>query len=183
VETIELLFALKCKYPGNLTLTRGNHESRQTTQFYGFYEEVKRKYGNVNVWKYVTDVFDYLPLGALVEGKIFCVHGGLSPDIKTIDQIRNIDRIKEIPHTGAFSDLMWSDPDHIKGWATSPRGAGWYFGSKVTRDFNDLNGLDLICRAHQLVQKGYLYWFDERLCTVWSCPNYSYRMGNIASIL
>ena len=148
VETIELLFTYKLKYPSRITLLRGNHESRQTTQFYGFFDEVKRKYGNSNVWKYITDVFDYLPLGAIVEGKVFCVHGGLSPAIKTIDQIRTIERVMEIPHTGDFSDLMWSDPDHIQGWQVSSRGAGWLFGSEVTKDFNQINGLDLICRAH-----------------------------------
>ena len=81
-------------------------------------------------------MFDYLPLGAIVEGEIFCVHGGLSPEIKTIDQIRTIERVMEIPHTGGFSDLMWSDPDVLEGWAVSRRGAGWLFGSKVVKDFN-----------------------------------------------
>jgi len=80
-----------------------------------------------------------------------CVHGGLSPDIKTIDQIRTIERVQEVPHQGAFSDLMWSDPDAIEGWAVSSRGAGWLFGSAVTKDFNEINNLDLICRAHQIV--------------------------------
>ena len=94
------------------------------------------------------DLFDHLPLAAIVEGSILCVHGGLSPDIKTIDQIREIDRIKEIPHQGSYSDLMWSDPDNIKTWAVSSRGAGWLFGSQVTKDFCEINKLDLICRAH-----------------------------------
>ena len=116
VETMQLLLSFKVKYPSRITLLRGNHESRQTSQFYGFYDEVSRKFGNSNVWKHITDVFDYLPLGAIVEGKIFCVHGGLSPEIKTIDQIRTIERFIEIPQSGPFSDLMWSDPDHIEYW-------------------------------------------------------------------
>lgn len=77
---------------------RGNHESRQITQVYGFYDECLRKYGNANVWKYFTDLFDYLPLTALVDGQIFCLHGGLSPSIDTLDHIRSLDRLQEVPH-------------------------------------------------------------------------------------
>lgn len=80
------------KHPDRITLLRGNHESRQITTVYGFYDEINRKYGNPNPWKYCTEVFDYLPLGAIIDNKIFCVHGGLSPEIKTIDQVRTIDR-------------------------------------------------------------------------------------------
>ena len=73
-------------------LLRGNHESRQCTQVYGFYEELLRKYGNSSPWRLFMEVFDCLPLAALIEGQILCVHGGLSPDMRTIDQIRTIDR-------------------------------------------------------------------------------------------
>lgn len=148
VETFELLMALKVKYPGHITLLRGNHESRQVTSVYGFYDEIIRKYGNSNPWKYCTEVFDYLGIAALVEGKLLCIHGGLSPDVKTVDQIRTISRCKEIPHEGPFCDLMWSDPEDIETWAISPRGAGWLFGSKVTKEFNRINDFSLICRAH-----------------------------------
>lgn len=184
VETFELLLCLKLKYPGNVTLLRGNHESRQITLVYGFFDEIVRKYGNANPWKYCTDVFDYLGLAAVIEGKILCIHGGLSPDIKTLDHIRTIERKVEIPHDGPFCDLMWSDPEDIETWQMSPRGAGWLFGNKVTKEFNHLNGLELVARAHQLVQEGYKYWFPEKsLVTVWSAPNYCYRCGNVASIM
>ena len=184
VETFEFLLCLKLKYPANITLLRGNHESRQITLVYGFFDEIVRKYGNANPWKYCTDVFDYLGLAAIIEGRVLCIHGGLSPDIKTLDNIRTIERKIEVPHDGPFCDLMWSDPEDIETWQMSPRGAGWLFGSKVTKEFNHLNGLDLICRAHQLVQEGYKYWFPEKsLVTVWSAPNYCYRCGNVAAIL
>uniref|UniRef100_A0A8D0EJP3 protein-serine/threonine phosphatase n=1 Tax=Strix occidentalis caurina TaxID=311401 RepID=A0A8D0EJP3_STROC len=119
----------------------------------------------------------------LIDEQILCVHGGLSPDIKTLDQIRTIERNQEIPHKGAFCDLVWSDPEDVDTWAISPRGAGWLFGAKVTNEFVHINNLKLICRAHQLVHEGYKFMFDEKLVTVWSAPNYCYRCGNIASIM
>ena len=184
VETFQLLLCLKLKYPNCITLLRGNHETRGVTSVYGFYEETMRKYGNANPWKYCTEVFDYLGIGAVIEGKIFCIHGGLSPQIKTLDQIRLIDRRMEVPHEGPFSDLMWSDPEEIETWAVSPRGAGYLFGHIVTSEFNQINDLDLVARAHQLVMDGFKYWFKEsNLVTVWSAPNYCYRCGNVASIL
>ena len=184
IETFSFLLCLKVRYPHKITLLRGNHESRQITSVYGFYEEIIRKYGHSLPWKVFTEVFDYLPLGALVEGSVLCIHGGLSPELKTLDQIRLIDRKMEIPHAGPYSDIMWSDPEDIKGWQASTRGAGYLFGSEPTNDFCRINGLDLICRAHQLVQEGYKYWFDnQNLVTVWSAPNYCYRCGNVAAIV
>jgi serine/threonine-protein phosphatase 6 catalytic subunit len=151
---------------------------------YGFYEECVRKYGNANSWKYCVEVFDFLNLAALVDGKVFCVHGGLSPVLRTVDQIQVLERVQEIPHEGPYCDLMWSDPEDIVGWTVSPRGAGYLFGSRATNEFLHANGMDLVCRAHQLVMEGYKFHFpDKNLVTVWSAPNYCYRCGNVASIL
>eukprot|EP00123_Amoebidium_parasiticum_P019588 comp27258_c0_seq1/m.47148 comp27258_c0_seq1/g.47148 ORF comp27258_c0_seq1/g.47148 comp27258_c0_seq1/m.47148 type:complete len:308 (-) comp27258_c0_seq1:351-1274(-) len=183
VETFLLLLALKVRYPDRITLIRGNHESRQITQVYGFYDECLRKFGSVNVWRYCTEIFDYLSLSALIDDKVFCVHGGLSPSINTLDQIRTIDRKQEVPHDGAMCDLMWSDPEEIEGWGLSPRGAGYLFGGDVVAQFNQTNGIDLIARAHQLVMEGYKMMFNDSIVTVWSAPNYCYRCGNVAAIL
>uniref|UniRef100_A0A5B7BIA9 Serine/threonine-protein phosphatase n=1 Tax=Davidia involucrata TaxID=16924 RepID=A0A5B7BIA9_DAVIN len=155
VETVTLLVALKVRYRDRITILRGNHESRQITQVYGFYDECLRKYGNANVWKYFTDLFDYLPLTALIESQIFCLHGGLSPSLDTLDNIRALDRIQEVPHEGPMCDLLWSDPDDRCGWGISPRGAGYTFGQDIAAQFNHTNGLSLISRAHQLVMEGY----------------------------
>lgn len=183
VETFLLLLALKVRYSDRVCLIRGNHESRQITQVYGFYDECMRKYGNANVWRYCTEVFDYLALGALIDGRVFCVHGGLSPSLESIDQIRAIDRKQEVPHDGAMCDLLWSDPEDIDGWAISPRGAGYLFGGNIVDQFNRVNDVELIARAHQLVMEGYKCMFDDSLVTVWSAPNYCYRCGNVAAIL
>ncbi|CAM0950886.1 unnamed protein product [Alopecurus aequalis] len=204
VETFLLLLALKVRYPDRITLIRGNHESRQITQVYGFYDECLRKYGSVNVWRYCTEIFDYLSLSALIENKIFSVHGGLSPAITTLDQasklisnvsfvghalyffyliimlpeqIRVIDRKQEVPHDGAMCDLLWSDPeDAVDGWGLSPRGAGFLFGGNVVTSFNHSNNIDYICRAHQLVMEGFKWMFNNKIVTVWSAPNYCYRV-------
>lgn len=134
LETFTLLMCLKAKFPDKITLVRGNHESRQITQVYGFYEECQQKYGNASVWKSCCQVFDFLALAAIIDGKVLCVHGGLSPEIRTLDQIRVVARAQEIPHEGAFCDLVWSDPEEVDTWAVSPRGAGWLFGDKVSSE-------------------------------------------------
>ncbi|KAL8900260.1 MAG: hypothetical protein Q9192_001173 [Flavoplaca navasiana] len=183
VETVTLLVALKIRYPQRITILRGNHESRQITQVYGFYDECLRKYGNANVWKFFTDLFDYLPLTALIDNQIFCLHGGLSPSIDTLDNIRALDRIQEVPHEGPMCDLLWSDPDDRCGWGISPRGAGYTFGQDISEAFNHNNGLTLVARAHQLVMEGYNWSQDRNVVTIFSAPNYCYRCGNQAAIM
>lgn len=136
-----------------MTLVRGNHESRQITQVYGFYEECQQKYGNASVWKSCCQVFDFLALAAIIDGEVLCVHGGLSPEIRTLDQIRVVARAQEIPHEGAFCDLVWSDPEEVDTWAVSPRGAGWLFGDKVSSEVCWATGgrdLPVVCSADRI---------------------------------
>ncbi|KAF8817726.1 putative serine/threonine protein phosphatase [Cardiosporidium cionae] len=184
IETFEYLLVLKLNFPDSIVLLRGNHESRQITTVYGFYDECFKKYGNANAWKYCTELFDYLTLAAVIDQRIFCVHGGLSPEVRVLDQLRLLNRVQEIPHTGPFGDIVWSDPDYIQGWAANSRGAGWIFGARVATHFSEINDLDLIVRAHQLVMEGYKYMFENScLVTMWSAPNYCYRCGNVAAIM
>ncbi|QOY43391.1 Serine/threonine-protein phosphatase [Cryptosporidium parvum] len=161
VETFLLLIALKVRYPDRIMLIRGNHETRQITQVYGFYDECLRKYGSTEFYAFM----------------------GVVPSIATIDEIRSLDRKQEVPHDGSMCDLLWSDPEEINGWGISPRGAGYIFGSDVVKSFNHCNDIELITRAHQLAMDGYKWWFEQNLVTVWSAPNYCYRCGNIATVM
>jgi diadenosine tetraphosphatase ApaH/serine/threonine PP2A family protein phosphatase len=184
LETFLYLAALKLKYPDRLFLLRGNHECRQVNQTYGFYEECLSRAGHTGLWRLCNEAFDLLPIGAIVAHRIFCVHGGLSPQIAFYDQISLIERQDDLPSSGPFADLTWSDPDEIAGWAVNARGAGYLFGVQPTHEFCQNNKLDLICRAHQIAMSGYQYQFnEEQLVTVWSAPNYMYRSGNDASVL
>jgi len=135
------------------------------------------------VWKCFTELFDYLPLTAVVQDSIFCLHGGLSPSIESFDQIKQLDRVQEIPHEGPICDLLWSDPDDRMGWGISPRGAGYSFGQDITEQFNQTNGLTLVSRAHQLVMNGFNWSHEKNIVTIFSAPNYCYRCGNEAAIM
>lgn len=185
VEVITLLCLLKLKYPSRIFMIRGNHETRATSQQYGFSVECQDKYGDFQVWQYFVDVFDYLPMAAVIENKIFGVHGGLSPQLETIQDIDDINRFREMQPEGPLVDLMWSDPgeEGSKGFTASVRNAGYVFGKDVFDKFLEANGLDKVVRAHQICQKGYMKCFDDKFITVWSAPNYCYRFKNKASAL
>eukprot|EP00758_Cryptobia_borreli_P015190 Tbor_TRINITY_DN5999_c1_g7::TRINITY_DN5999_c1_g7_i1::g.19076::m.19076/K04382/PPP2C; serine/threonine-protein phosphatase 2A catalytic subunit len=183
VETVSLLLLYKIRYPERLHILRGNHETRQITQVYGFYDECVRKYGGPNVWHLFTDLFDYLPLSAVVEQEIFCLHGGLSPTLDLLTHIRGLERVQEVPHEGPMCDLLWSDPDERQGWGLSSRGAGFTFGQDVSENFCQNNSLKCIARAHQLVMEGYTWAHQDHVVTIFSAPNYCYRCGNLAGML
>jgi len=184
VECVTLLTLLKVRFPKRITILRGNHESRQITQVYGFYDECLRKFGSAQTWVNFTAMFDYLPVCAVVENQIFTPHGGLSPSVNTIAEINDLNRFQEVPHEGPFCDLVWSDPDDdCRGWSVSPRGAGFCFGEEITKQFNHENNLKLVIRAHQLVMEGFKWAHDKNVLTVFSAPNYCYRCGNEAAIM
>mgnify|MGYP002051342291 FL=1 len=148
IETVCLLLCYKIKYPENFFLLRGNHECAQINRIYGFYDECKRRY-SIRLWRVFSDVFNCLPVAALVDEKIFCMHGGLSPELKNLDQIKNIMRPTDVPDTGLLCDLLWSDPERgIEAYGDNDRGVSFTFGEQVVRKFNEKHDIDLICRAH-----------------------------------
>ena len=186
VETLSLILCLKLRFPSRVTILRGNHESAPLTKIYGFYSECIRKYGNANVWKYFTEVFNYFTVAAIIDEKVFCVHGGLSPLITSLDQIRVLDRFRDIPEEGALTDILWSDPNPEKeGFITGrdQRGAGCAFGKDVVSKFLTTNKLDHIVRGHQLCMDGYQVSCNGCVSTIWSAPNFCGKCGNVGCIL
>ncbi|KAK4532954.1 hypothetical protein CCYA_CCYA14G3811 [Cyanidiococcus yangmingshanensis] len=183
LETICLLMAYKIRYPCNFFILRGNHESASINRIYGFYDECRRRY-NVKLWKTFCDVFNCLPVAAIVDEKIFCCHGGLSPELTSMDQIRNIARPTDVPDQGLLCDLLWSDPDKdVKGWGENDRGVSFTFGPDVVKRFLEKFELDLICRAHQVVEDGYEFFCDRRLVTIFSAPNYCGEFDNAGAMM
>lgn len=193
LNTFLLLATLKLEYKDSYFLLRGNHECRSITKNYGFYDEILVNYGNTSIWSRVMDVFDLLPLCAVIDNDIFSVHGGLSPAIPLISLVNDLDRKAEIPTNGPIADLLWSDPEPSKKCEFNPvsqRGAGVLFGEIAAVKFCHVNRLRLITRSHQLAQDGYAYYFKDmskipegRCLLVWSAPDYGYSAGNAASVL
>eukprot|EP00462_Mataza_sp_D1_P004433 CAMPEP_0175100746 /NCGR_PEP_ID=MMETSP0086_2-20121207/7320_1 /TAXON_ID=136419 /ORGANISM="Unknown Unknown, Strain D1" /LENGTH=279 /DNA_ID=CAMNT_0016375015 /DNA_START=138 /DNA_END=974 /DNA_ORIENTATION=- len=183
LEVICLLLAYKIKYPENFFLLRGNHECASINRIYGFYDECKRRF-SVKMWKTFTDCFQCLPVAAIVAEKIFCVHGGLSPEHHAMDQIRSYPRPCDVPDSGLICDLLWSDPDpDLEGWGENDRGVSYIFGGKVVAKFLKTFNLDLICRAHQVVEEGYEFFSKRRLVTIFSAPNYCGEFDNAGAIM
>lgn len=164
LETVCLLLAYKIKFPENFFMTRGNHECASINRIYGFYDECKRRY-SIKLWKIFTDCFNALPVAASVDDKIFCMHGGLSPELNSMDQVRKIVRPTDIPEQGKWNfiinigllcDLLWSDPEKdTTGWGQNDRGVSVTFSSAIVDSFLKKHELDLICRAHQVINSNF----------------------------
>uniref|UniRef100_A0A1J3HMB1 Serine/threonine-protein phosphatase 5 n=1 Tax=Noccaea caerulescens TaxID=107243 RepID=A0A1J3HMB1_NOCCA len=178
VEIILTLFAFKCMCPTSIYLARGNHESKSMNKIYGFEGEVRSKLSEKFVDLF-AEVFCYLPLAHVINGKIFVVHGGLfSVDGVKLADIRAIDRFCEPPEEGLMCELLWSDPQPLPGRGPSKRGVGLSFGGDVTKRFLDDNNLELLVRSHEVKDEGYEVDHDGKLITVFSAPNYCDQMGN-----
>lgn len=184
LETVCLLMAYKLLFPENFFMLRGNHESSSINRIYGFFDECKRRF-SVKLWKMFTDTFNCMPVAGLVDDRILCMHGGLSPELQSIEQIRRILRPTDVPDSGLICDLLWSDPseENISGWGENDRGVSWTFGEDVVNDAITRFDLDLICRAHQVVDEGYQFFAKRRCVTVFSAPNYCGEFNNAGAFL
>ena len=183
IECIALLLAYKVKYPKSIYLLRGNHESEMINRTYGFYDECKRRY-NLRIWKIFSDCFNWLPISALVNQKILCMHGGLSPDLQNLNNIKQIVRPTEVPDKGLLCDLLWSDPEKdCEDWAPNSRGISVLFNEELIEQALDELDIDLICRAHQVVECGYEFFAQRKLVTVFSAPNYCGEFDNAGAFM
>ena len=187
LEVISLLFCLKIKYPKHVFLIRGNHECSQVNDNYGFLDECVERYGETEgqtLWNNVNQTFRMLPICALINKKIFCTHGGISPDIKSFSQLNKLNRNSDIPNKGIICDLTWADPKRqVSKWKDSDRGVSYTFNRDALQEFKKKLNIDLVIRAHQVVDEGYQFFDEENLVTVFSAPNYCGYNRNNAAIL
>ena len=184
IETICLLLAYKIKYPENFFLLRGNHECSSVNRVYGFFDECKRRY-SIKLWKTFTDCFNCLPIAAIIDDSIFCCHGGLSPDLSFVNQIKEIIRPTDVPEYGMLCDILWSDPskDIEEDFGENERGISYTFSSNYVKKFLSDNNFDLLCRAHQVVEEGYEFLAKKSCLTVFFATNYCGFFDNSGAMM
>uniref|UniRef100_A0A0M3I617 Serine/threonine-protein phosphatase n=1 Tax=Ascaris lumbricoides TaxID=6252 RepID=A0A0M3I617_ASCLU len=183
LETVLYLFAMKLRYKDRIFLLRGNHETPAVNRIYGFYAECAIRYGPGLWWEFIS-VFNRLPLAGLIAKRILCMHGGLSPELTSIDLIRRIKRPCEPVDRGLLIDLLWSDPtSQGDGWFYSPRGLSYAFGKGIMAAACKMLNIDLVIRAHQVVQDGYELMVGRQLITIFSAPNYAGQFNNAAAVV
>jgi len=184
LETILLLFCYKLKFPNNFFMLRGNHECQNVNRVYGFYEECNRRFQSPRMWQAFQDTFSCMPLAGLIGERILCMHGGISPHLKKLEQLRNITRPTEATGPTLEMDLLWADPVvGLAGFQENMRGASFGFGSDVLATLCKELNIDLVARAHQVVQDGYEFFGNRKLVTIFSAPHYCGQFDNAAAML
>lgn len=196
-EVVLLLFSYKILFPKRIFMLRGNHECRHMTEYFNFRKECLYKY-DVSVYDEIMRTFDCLPLACVLNGRFFCVHGGISPELKSIAQIDSCDRFREPPSSGFFCDLLWSDPMDDKEESESGhrlfvpnklRGCSYVFSFKAVSAFLKNNNLLSVIRAHEAQDEGYRLYrksnttgFPTVIC-IFSCANYCDVYNNKGAII
>lgn len=191
LETITLLLALKVEYPHNVHLIRGNHEAADINALFGFRIECIERMGErdgIWAWHRINQLFNWLPLAALIEKKIICMHGGIGRSINHVEQIENLHRpISMEAGSIVLMDLLWSDPtenDSVEGLRPNARGPGLVtFGPDRVMEFCNNNDLQLIVRAHECVMDGFERFAQGHLITLFSATNYCGTANNAGAIL
>lgn len=193
IETISLLFVLKLRFPKSIFLLRGNHECQHISRHYGFYDECVKRFTR-RLWRVFVTTFDYLPLIAVVEEKIFCCHSGMSPSVQ-FSGISNMQEFKDFVtkltprpteiHTSILmSHYTWSEPDpEVKAWEQNPSGLAYLYGSSIVNDFCTRLKLQQVIRSNEILERGYEFFQDKRLLTIFSMPNFLGTFTNDGAIV
>ncbi|EPY29316.1 protein phosphatase [Strigomonas culicis] len=182
-EVFIILATLKVLFPTRMYILRGNHETDTICRVYGFFDEVKRRF-SVKLFKTFTDVFNTLPVCALIEDIALCMHGGLSPELRQLRQIEAIPRPLVVQDTGLACDLLWSDPEeHTRGWQPSERGVSFTFGEDIVERMCQQLGIDIVLRAHQVIDNGYSFFAKRKLVTIFSASNYCGEFTNSGAMM
>lgn len=174
IEVVTLLFCLTCLYPDNVFLIRGNHEFRKVNEIYGFKHQILTVFDSLVPWEKANSAFDAMPLAAVIDDRIFCVHGGITPTIETINELRiRFSRPICNYEDEVLYDLMWGDPTNTtQSFVPSIRGIGNQFGNYALNLFLYNNNLLQMIRGHQCVHDGVQRLFNGKLVTVFSSSNY-----------
>ena len=189
IETFVLISCYKILYPDDVVMLRGNHESADISREYGFLDECRRRY-NVKLWKHFCDVFNTMSVAATISSIMddtplaFCAHGGISRELKNLDQINKIRKPIEVDDEGIMCDLLWSDPNPDgNGWKESDRGVSYIFGINQLHSFMNHFNFELVIRGHQVCEDGYEFFGNRSLVTVFSASNYCGEFDNKAAVM
>jgi serine/threonine-protein phosphatase PP1 catalytic subunit len=185
VEVILLLFALKLRFPNHIYLLRGNHESPEMTESFGFADECKHKLSHA-MWSVFLNVFQCLPIAAVISDSVFCIHGGISPHLRSLDDIAAIKRPVSIPDEGLLADLLWSDPSNaVREWGPNDRGSTITWGRQAATQFLTQTGLRCIVRGHQMAMEGFEFPLRplKSVVTVFTASKYAGEYRNKAAIM
>lgn len=184
METVLIVFLLKVIWPDHVFLIRGNREFEAVCQMGGFKSEFMSRYNNSDAFNAIISAFDFMPLAAVVDRSILCVHGGFGPDFKSLEQIRSLSRPIHDFGNDLLDGILWSDPrDEVSTFEQSSRGVGWYFGSEACKNVTSRLKIKILVRAHECVHDGYEMMFDGMLGTVFSASNYCGITGNKSAVL
>uniref|UniRef100_A0A914I7X5 Serine/threonine-protein phosphatase n=1 Tax=Globodera rostochiensis TaxID=31243 RepID=A0A914I7X5_GLORO len=187
LETAVLLFCFKARYPDIFFVLRGNHECSNINRIYGFYDEIERRFGQPNserIWMLFNQTFSWLPYVGLVGRRILCMHGGISPNMRSLEQLRELQRpLLDPPNPSVELDILWADPEvGLQGVRPSPRGLSVVFGEEVLTRICRLLRIDMVVRAHQCVHYGAEFFTNRQLLTLFSAPRYE-GMDNVGAAL
>jgi serine/threonine-protein phosphatase 2B catalytic subunit len=197
IEIVLYLWSLKALYPSRVTLLRGNHECKHLAEHFTFKREVLTKY-STELYEACIRSFCALPLCALVNKQVFCVHGGISPELQSLQDIAKISRDREPPSHGIMCDLLWSDPSHeynsedpsAAGFSVNlTRGCSYFYGFSAVSAFLKRNDLLCVVRAHEAQDAGFRMYRNVEstafpsVMTLFSAPNYLDVYNNKAAIL